>query len=245
MGILDDIFNGSGGGTSGGSLESLLQDTVNLFQNKRQFAQPSTMNAAPQRAAEISTGFQAPIRGQYYNSGMYAPGVNLNPKHPQGHNGVDLQAPGGTALYPIADGIVSNVGTNAKGGNTVSIIYPGEISTYYAHMGTVSVHKGDKVTKDTVVGTVGDSGNAQGTAPHLHVEVRQQGQRQDPKNFFDVGRPAPKSSQPPLWLSNDAKQQAIAFNMSQHQTQRQQAFAQEVRKLEKIANSYLRLAKAL
>ena len=243
MGFLDDI---AGGGASEGasSLDELLQDTVKLFENKQQFIQPTTTNPLPQHQTDI-TGFQAPIKGQYFNIGIYAPGVNLNARHTQGHNGVDLQAPGGTALYPIANGIVTNVGTNSKGGNTVSISYANEISTYYAHMGTVSVHKGDKVTRDTVVGTVGDSGNAQGTAPHLHVEVRKQGQTQDPKNFFDVGKPALKNAQPPMWLSNEAKQQASAFNMSQHQQQRQQAFAKEIRKLEKIANSYLRLTKAL
>ena len=55
-------------------------------------------------------------------------------------------------------------------------------STLYAHMSKRLVSEGDKVTQGQTIGLVGTTGSSTGN--HLHFEVRLNGQRQDPLNYF-------------------------------------------------------------
>lgn len=188
-------------------LEALLHEMTVLV-GKTQPAPTATAPAA-------FTGFQSPIKGSYYNSGNYSPGAATDARHAGGHKGVDLRAAGGTSIYPIAPGIVTYVGTDNKGGNVVNISHPQEVRSYYAHMGTVTVHKGDKVGLDTVIGTVGASGNAKGTWPHLHIQVWKSNQLQNPAAFFSVpAYTAPDTRKERVWSSDTAKMQAQNFNMN-------------------------------
>ncbi len=134
------------------------------------------------------TGYQAPVKGSWKNSGDFSPGAATDARHPNGHQGIDIRAPGGTPVYPIAAGIVTNVGTDPKGGNVVNVKHDKGVTTYYAHLGTTSVAKGQEVTKETPIGTIGDSGNAAGTWPHCHFQVWNNGQITNPGNFFTVPR---------------------------------------------------------
>ncbi len=144
--------------------------------------------AAPVKPSEPKpdTGYQAPVKGSWKNSGDFSPGRATDARHPGGHQGVDIRAPGGTPVYPIAAGIVTNVGTDPKGGNVVNVKHDKGVTTYYAHLGSTTVHKGQEVTKDTVIGTIGDSGNAAGTWPHCHFQVWNNGSITNPGNYFTV-----------------------------------------------------------
>jgi murein DD-endopeptidase MepM/ murein hydrolase activator NlpD len=226
------VFNGQ-------NLQSLIDDVTNLFRKKTQFVQHQ-----PQPQPLLNNSFQPPIRGSYQCSGVFSPNAPTDYRHSK-HDGVDLRAPGGTAVYPITDGIIINVGSGGKGGNTVTIDHYGKIKTYYAHLGTVSVHKGDKVNINSVIGTVGDSGNAKGTSPHIHFQVWYEGQLTNPSKFFAVPKYTNLQPGEKSWLSEEAKEEASAFNMNQHLQQRQQAFAQAVAQLEKIAEIYYQLTKKL
>jgi murein DD-endopeptidase MepM/ murein hydrolase activator NlpD len=112
----------------------------------------------------------------------HAPGKeNATATHPNGHNGLDLKAPRGTPVYPIASGVVVKVGQDPKGGNVVFTMHAeGKIRVYYAHLDSISVQDGQPVSKNTQIGTVGDSGNAKGRGTHLHFEVRVDGRQTDP-----------------------------------------------------------------
>lgn len=198
-------------------LQSLLNEFINFVSNKSKegiIKKPIYEKTVPAKSFNIK--YQSPIKGVYWNLGMFAPGVNLNKRHSKGHNGVDLRAPGGTSVYPISEGVVSRVGSDNKGGNIIWISYPNGIQTYYAHMGTISVQNGDRVDKNTIVGTVGDSGNAIGTAPHIHVEVHDNGQIKNPAMYFNVGQYKLPDKNENLWLSNKDKQIARNFNISKH-----------------------------
>jgi len=188
-----------------------------------------------------STGFQAPLKGIYYNSGAFGAG---DARHHGIHNGVDLRISGGTPVYPMTEGIVINVNSGGKGGNSVRIQHPDKIKTYYAHLGTVTVHVGDSVRKDTVIGTVGDSGNAKGTSPHVHFEVSQNGQLMNPNKFIYV--PPYSNLQPgeKPWLSEDDKRAADSFNMSRHlAAPSKTATSSKIETLEKIAAIYYKITK--
>lgn len=88
------------------------------------------------------------------------------------HEGVDIFAPRGTPVVAAADGIVSSVGTNGLGGNVVWIARPGRGEFhYYAHLDRHAVTPGTLIERGEVVGTVGNTGNARQTAPHLHFGI--------------------------------------------------------------------------
>ena len=88
------------------------------------------------------------------------------------HEGVDIFAPRGTPIRSTTPGVVGRVGENSLGGRTVTITGPGGYHHYYAHLERYPALKvGDWIGLGTVVGYVGDSGNAVGTPPHLHYGV--------------------------------------------------------------------------
>jgi murein DD-endopeptidase MepM/ murein hydrolase activator NlpD len=88
------------------------------------------------------------------------------------HHGVDIFAQRGTAVTAAAGGFVTTVGTNALGGNVVWIARIGHGERhYYAHLDQQLVSVGRWVRRGDVIGTVGNTGNARTTAPHLHFGI--------------------------------------------------------------------------
>lgn len=182
---------------------------------------------------------QSPIKGTFYNSGNFSFQAT-DPRHPKGHMGVDMRASGGTSIYPMAPGVVTNVGIDPVGGNVVNISHVNGLRTYYAHMSSVKVQKGDKVDNDTVIGTVGDTGNAKGTIPHLHFQVWKDNQIQNPASYFSVPNYTNfNKNKEQVWLSEEAKEAAKSFNMKSHLAQNKAALHRKINQLTKIADIYL------
>lgn len=235
-------------------LDQLIEQTKLLFQQQRPAGKPSGSSPgttylpspADNTAAEgiSDEGFQPPIKNEWKNSGGFSL-VSPNAWHPNGHMGVDMRAQAGTPIYPLAAGVVTNVGTDPKGGNVVNVQHPNGVRTYYAHCSTVKVHKGDKVDKNTIIATVGNSGNAQHSVPHLHFQVWKDGQIQDPAKFFSIPKYTnidAAEKQKGYWFSDEAQQEATAFNMKDHVTSGKMAFTRDVAKLTKLARAYCKLA---
>lgn len=88
------------------------------------------------------------------------------------HEGIDIFARKGTPVRATTEGIVLRRGQNALGGNVVWVLGPGGQRHYYAHLdrfGFVSI--GQRVEPGTVLGYVGNTGNARTTPPHLHYGI--------------------------------------------------------------------------
>jgi murein DD-endopeptidase MepM/ murein hydrolase activator NlpD len=101
------------------------------------------------------------------------------------HHGVDIFAQRGTAVTAAADGFVTTVGTNALGGNVVWIARIGHGERhYYAHLDQQLVSVGRRVRRGDVIGTVGNTGNARTTAPHLHFGIYSRGGPVDPLPYI-------------------------------------------------------------
>jgi murein DD-endopeptidase MepM/ murein hydrolase activator NlpD len=101
------------------------------------------------------------------------------------HHGVDIFAARGTSVLAAASGIVSRVGTNALGGNVVWVARPLRGEThYYAHLDRQLVTPGTLVDAGDVIGTVGNTGNARGTRPHLHFGIYAGGEAVDPLPYI-------------------------------------------------------------
>ncbi len=99
------------------------------------------------------------------------------------HTGVDLTAPRGTKIYAAGDGIVFKASGSGGGyGNIVKINHGFGYVTFYAHMYKIYVRPGQRVKRGDVIGTVGSTGLS--TSPHLHYEVRINGQHVNPVNFY-------------------------------------------------------------
>jgi len=89
------------------------------------------------------------------------------------HEGQDIFASRGTPILSATSGYVVKIGEDNLGGHTVSVIGDGGRKYYYAHLDSYArkLEVGDYVTRDTVLGYVGSTGNADGTPPHLHFGV--------------------------------------------------------------------------
>jgi murein DD-endopeptidase MepM/ murein hydrolase activator NlpD len=89
------------------------------------------------------------------------------------HQGQDIFAKRGTPIYSATEGYVYRIGENQLGGQTVTVIGAGGRVYYYAHLDSYAegLAEGDYVTPKTKLGSVGTTGNAQGTPPHLHFGV--------------------------------------------------------------------------
>jgi murein DD-endopeptidase MepM/ murein hydrolase activator NlpD len=106
------------------------------------------------------------------------------------HRGVDIFAPRGTPVLAATDGWVTRVETTRVGGNVVWMqgLF-GNMRVYYAHLHEQWVEPGQFVLAGEPLGTVGNTGNAITTPPHLHfgVYVRRPGVRggaRDPAEFL-------------------------------------------------------------
>jgi murein DD-endopeptidase MepM/ murein hydrolase activator NlpD len=113
------------------------------------------------------------------------------------HKGNDLMAPRMTEVYAVADGVVAHVDINHLSGRNVRILHQDGWMSYYLHLNndnpgtddgdapwslTVApgIEEGAAVVAGQLIGWVGDSGNAEWTAPHTHFELRRNGRAINP-----------------------------------------------------------------
>jgi len=100
------------------------------------------------------------------------------------HHGVDIFAPRHTPVLAPSNASVTRVGEGDIGGRYVWL-YDSKrsMNLYFAHLETREVEPGDKVLAGQIIGTVGNTGNARTTAPHLHFGIYSNGPI-DPFHFI-------------------------------------------------------------
>jgi len=94
------------------------------------------------------------------------------------HSGVDLKAHWGDAVGASQAGTVEFAGWYHGYGNMIIINHGGGVATHYAHLSSFNVEQGMHVERGTIIGRAGSTGRA--TSPHLHYEVRIDGNPMDP-----------------------------------------------------------------
>ncbi|WP_052754924.1 M23 family metallopeptidase [Lampropedia cohaerens] len=97
------------------------------------------------------------------------------------HNGIDYAARTGTPVRTIGDGVVQKSGWSNSYGNVVYIDHGEGRVTVYAHMSRRDVKTGERVSQGQQIGAVGSTGMS--TGPHLHFELRVNGQFKDPRTI--------------------------------------------------------------
>lgn len=99
------------------------------------------------------------------------------------HEGVDISADVGSQVFSTAQGRIVKIMYSKYGyGNRILIKHAYGFETLYAHMGNINVKKGQWVRKNQLIGTVGNTGRS--TGPHLHYEIRKNGEPRDPLGYF-------------------------------------------------------------
>lgn len=86
------------------------------------------------------------------------------------HKGTDVFAPYGSPAYAVTDGVITRTGSGGNGGITLYLRGDNGDVYYYAHNSRNLVRGGQRVSRGEVIARVGQSGNAQGTSPHVHFE---------------------------------------------------------------------------
>jgi murein DD-endopeptidase MepM/ murein hydrolase activator NlpD len=99
------------------------------------------------------------------------------------HEGLDIMNESGTAVYAPGDATVRFAGVTASGyGRVIELEHGYGYTTLFAHLSEVSVREGRKVKRGELIGRVGRSGLVSG--PHLHYEVRLNGRKMNPVDYF-------------------------------------------------------------
>lgn len=102
------------------------------------------------------------------------------------HEGQDIFAPRGTPIFSATKGYVTRIGEGELGGLFVFVTGAGGRRYYYAHLDSYAsgLDVGDEVTTDTVLGFVGNTGNARTTPPHLHFGMYERREAVNPISLF-------------------------------------------------------------
>ena len=160
-------------------LEGDLSDIQGQIQAQLQAAQAASSVPAPPAGpvqGESSSGFIWPVSGP-----ITSPFCEPRPWE-SCHPGIDIGVPTGTPIHAVADGTVSIAGPEGGYGNYTCIDHGGGLSSCYAHQESISVSVGQRVSQGQVIGISDCTGLCFG--PHLHFEVRVNGQVVDPMGYL-------------------------------------------------------------
>ncbi len=135
-----------------------------------------------QGAIVSEAGFMWPLSGYTTLSSLFGSRANPFTGAADNHSGIDVPAPSGTPILSAKSGIVLTSDYHWSYGNYVVVSHGNSQTTLYAHMVQRAVSVGDSVSQGQVLGYVGTTGTSTGN--HLHFEVRLNGSRYDPVNYF-------------------------------------------------------------
>ncbi len=124
-------------------------------------------------------GVVFPIAGPYSVPLINSFGFPRMPGTPDAHShqGIDIFAPRGTPLVAAERGVIGRIGNGRLGGLKFWLRGASGADWYYAHLNSFApgLHNGQVVEAGELLGYVGNTGNAVGTPPHLHLEIHPDG----------------------------------------------------------------------
>jgi hypothetical protein len=162
------------------------------------------------------------------------------------HEGIDIFAPRGTPVIAAEAGHVTRTGNTPRGGKHVWV-RGGQRSFYYAHLDSIAVSTGDRVMRGAVLGTIGNTGNAITTSPHLHFGIYKFAQGAvDPLPL--VGRTKltttytpPRVEPAPCWLSVNTDKANLRSGPSLKTTTVTELMRSELLQVDAVAGDWLRV----
>lgn len=128
------------------------------------------------------SGFLWPLSGYNTLSSLFGSRIHPITGKANNHTGIDIPAPSGTKIMAAKSGVVSTSTYSSSYGNYVVVSHSDGTSTLYAHMSRRNATVGQTVKQGDTIGYVGTTGSSTGN--HLHFEIRLNGNRVDPVNYF-------------------------------------------------------------
>lgn len=105
------------------------------------------------------------------------------------HKGIDIHARRGTPVVAVCDGVIVEKARTPIGGKTLWLQSSAHgFTAYYAHLDKQLVREGQRVRKGQVIGTVGNTGNARSTPPHLHYGIERSGDWVNPYPYVQYSK---------------------------------------------------------
>jgi murein DD-endopeptidase MepM/ murein hydrolase activator NlpD len=146
--------------------------TVDTATHTIQLRNPKDGSIVKEIQVEVAWPTQGTITLEFGQSSFYQPF----------HTGIDIAGKKGDTITPAMAGTVIYAGETFWGfGKHVIIDNGNNIQTIYAHLNTINVSVGQKVSLETVIGTEGQTGWA--TGPHLHFQINVYGIPVNPRLF--------------------------------------------------------------
>ncbi len=144
-------------------------------------AAPIAAGPGPILTQNLSFAFVYPLMSPRTSSKF---GQRLHPRYQyvRHHSGVDLAAPKGTPIRAVREGRVVFADPYGEYGRLVVIDHGHGITSHYGHCDTIIGRTGERVQAGQVIATVGSTGVT--TGPHLHFEIRVDGQAKDPDQIL-------------------------------------------------------------
>ena len=170
-------------------LVAQLRSDLNRY-NSREIAKAPSMNPEKQTAkardrefAERAKALFAPLSGSNIEMpvvGVHTYDLDDSWHAPRDggvrvHKGIDIFAKKGTPVVAVADGIVSYIGDQPKGGHCIWLTTESGTAFYYAHLDrwAAGLYEGMEVQAGDLIGYVGNTGNAKYTPSHLHFGINE------------------------------------------------------------------------
>ncbi|MGC1863346.1 MAG: peptidoglycan DD-metalloendopeptidase family protein [Methylocystis sp.] len=173
---------GAGSAVGGPFVPADMKAGTTSFERELVVAQNAVETLDGLRHALPSVPLRKPLRGELQMTSTF--GYRTDPflGRPALHSGVDLREEWGTQVQATAAGVVTVAGPSGGYGNMVEVDHGGGLSTRYGHLSAIAVSPGQQVSPGAVLGRVGSTGRS--TGPHLHYEVRIDGEAVDPSRFL-------------------------------------------------------------
>jgi murein DD-endopeptidase MepM/ murein hydrolase activator NlpD len=143
--------------------------------------------------------FAAPVTSRFSSARMHPILRIVRP-----HFGVDYQAPSGSPVIAVANGLVVSAGWSGEGGLMVHVRHASGYETFYMHLSSIAVRAGQHVGQGDLIGRVGMTGLA--TGPHLDYRVKKNGAYLNPllvHRSLPPGEPIPASVLPQFAAERD------------------------------------------
>ncbi|MBF2050772.1 MAG: M23 family metallopeptidase [Elainella sp. C42_A2020_010] len=180
-------FGGSGAPVDGGASDAHGRLTLKTYGEELRSQYESAAQTKSNSACGRATGdLTAPVTGAPVTSEY---GWRIHPIYgdERFHAGIDLGAANGTPVQAADGGTVTFAGVSGSMtsgyGQLVIVDHGNGRETWYAHLGSMDVKEGQQIAGGDVLGQVGSTGGS--TGPHLHFEVRENGEPVDPRQYMD------------------------------------------------------------
>lgn len=179
--LLDEVRSGYSG--SGGPLTPLQFSTSGGMPDPDTMRANSILSSMDRINIYRIVAERAPFVLPVHDSFRYTSGFGS--RWGRMHEGVDFAAPVGTPIYSTADGTVIYAGWLSGYGRLIKIQHDFGIETRYGHLSAIRVDVGQRVSRGERIGDMGNSGRS--TGPHLHYEIRVNGQALNPMIYIRAG----------------------------------------------------------